>query len=126
MNLRNLFLLNTFVLLAFALGLLLGPTTVLTLYGMKTGPSESLEAQLLGAALVVPALLTWLAKDWSEGNARRGVVIALFLFYVIGFVVMLLGILSKAMKPAGWSAAIVFLFFALGYGYLQFAKPSEM
>lgn len=125
MNLRNLFLLNTFVLLALALGLLLGPTTLLNLFGMKTGPSENLEAQLFGAALVVPALLTWLAKDWNDANARRGAVISLLLFYVICFVVALLGILSKAMKPAGWSLIVVFLLFALGYGY-QFVRPSEM
>lgn len=126
MNLRNLFLVNTVVALVFALGLLLGPTTLLTLYGLKTGTSENLVAQLLGAALVVPALLTWFARDLTDSGARRAVVVPLFLFDVIGFVLTLLGVLAKTMKPAGWSVVIIFLFFALGYGFFQFMRSSEM
>ena len=126
MNLRNLFLINMFVALIFSLALLLGPDILLTKFGMKIGPSENLMAQFLGAALVIPALLSWFAKDFNEAGAKRAVTVSFFLFYAVGFVVALLGILSEAMKSSGWAVVIIFLALALGYGYFLFMKPSEM
>jgi hypothetical protein len=126
MNIRNLFLINMFVALIFSLALLLGPNTLLTKFGMKTGPSENLMAQFLGAALVIPGLLSWFARDFNEVAAQKAVTISFFLFYVIGFIVALLGTLSEAMKSSGWSIVIIFLAMALGYGYFLFMKPSEM
>lgn len=126
MNLRNLFLINMFVALIFSLVLLLGPNTLLLKIGMKTGPSENLMAQFLGAALVIPAMLSWFAKDFNDAAAQRAVTVSFFLFYAIGFVVALLGTLSEAMKSSGWSIVIIFLALALGYGYFLFMKPSQM
>lgn len=47
----------------FALGLLLGPTTVLQLFGLTTGNTEKLLAQLIGASLAGFGLLGWFARD---------------------------------------------------------------
>jgi ABC-type spermidine/putrescine transport system permease subunit II len=126
MTLRNLFLINVVVALIFALVLLLGPAYVLTAFGLRTGPSENLVAQLFGATLLVPALLAWFAKDLADPEARRGIVLSLFVSDIAAFVITLLGILAKTMKSSGWTVAIVYLAFALGYGYLQFMKQSEM
>lgn len=126
MNLRNLYLINMVVAFVFGLALLLGASTVLAFYGMKTGPSEELEAQLFGSALLIPALLSWFAKDFADAQARRGTVISFFVSAAVGFIVSLLGTLSGAMKSAGWSAVIIFLFFALGYGYFLFFRQNEM
>jgi hypothetical protein len=126
MNLRNLFLFNMFVAIIFSLALLLGPNILLTKFGLKAGPSENLVAQLLGAALVVPGLLSWFAKDFNDHSAQKSVMLSLFLFHAIGFVVALLGQLSGAMKSPGWIIVTVFLALAMGYGYFLFAKPSEM
>ncbi len=126
MNLRNLYLINMIVALLFALGLLLGASTVLSFYGMKIGPSEELEAQLFGSALLIPALLSWFAKDFADAEAKRGTVTSFFVSAVVSLIVSLLGTLSGAMKSAGWSAVIIFLFFAVGYGYFLFIKPNEM
>ncbi len=126
MNLRNLYLINMVVTLIFALALLLGPATVLGVYNMRTGSSENLEAQFLGAALILPALISWFAKDLTDMSARQGIGLSLFIFNVVVFVVSLLGTLSGAMRSAGWSAVIIFLLLALGFGYFQFMRPNEM
>jgi hypothetical protein len=126
MTLRNLFLVNVIVDVIFALVLLLGPAYVLTAYGLRTGPSENLVAQLFGATLLVPGLLAWFAKDLADGEAVRGIVVSFLVSDVAGFVVALLGILAKTMKSSGWTVAIVFLFFVLSYGYLQFVKQPEV
>jgi len=122
MNLRNLFLLSAVVALLFALGLLLGAPTLLTVFKLKTGPSENLVAQLLGAALIVPALISWFARDVSEPGSRAAVVVPLFLFNAIGFVISLLGQLAKVSGSAGWLIVAIFLIFALGFGYFQFVR----
>ena len=125
MNLRNLLLVGALISLLFALGLLLGPATLLTTFGLKTGPSENLMAQLLGATLVVPALIGWFARDVTDPGSRAAVVVPLFLWSVIGFVISLLGVLAKAMKPNAWAIVVLFLFFALGFGYFQFLRTGE-
>ncbi len=126
MNPRNLYLVNMAVTLIFALALLLGPATVLAVYSMRTGTTENLEAQFLGAALILPALISWFAKDLTDANARQGIGLSLFIFNVVAFIVALLGTLSDTMRSAGWSAVIIFLLLAAGFGYFQFIKPNEM
>jgi phosphate/sulfate permease len=125
MNLRNLYLINVVVALIFALGLLLGPATMLKILGMTAGTSENLVAQLLGAALIAPALMAWFGRDVSDPSARQAVVVSLLISDAVGFVVSALGTLSNTMKAAGWLVVIIFLFFAVGYGYFQFIRPNE-
>jgi hypothetical protein len=125
MNLRNFFLLSFVVGLLFALGLLLGAPTVLGLFKIKAGPAENVVAQLLGAALIVPALISWFARDVSEPGSRTAVVFPLFLFNAIGFVVSLLAVLAKTVNATGWIIVALFLVFALGFGYFQFVRTSD-
>ena len=122
MKLRNLLLvLSTIVALIFAAGLLLAPKTLLNLYGLGVGNAIAnsakinLVTQLLGAALIVPGLISWYAKDMNDAGARKSVFISLFIFDVVGFGISLLGMFSKTMLTTGWSLVIIFLVFALGY-----------
>ncbi len=125
MNLRNLLLLSALIALFASLGLLLGAPTLLTVLKLKTGASENLVAQILGAALIVPALISWFARDVSDPGSRAAVVVPLFLFNAIGFVITLLGVLSKAIGSGGWLVAVLFLFFAVAFGWFQFIRPSD-
>ncbi len=126
MNLKTLHLINLLVMLIFALALLLGPATVLTFLGMKTGTSENLEAQFFGGALVLPALISWFSRDLADPGARNGIGISMFIFNVVSFVVALLGTLSASMKSTGWVVVAIFLLLAIGFGYYQFVKLNEM
>ena len=132
MKLRYLFILNTIVALTFAAGLLLAPKTMLGLFGVSVGTTASFNAslnfvaQLLGAALTLPGLLSWFAGGMTESSARRSVVISLFIFQVIGLAVSLLGMLSKVMLVTGWAIVVLFLVFAAGYAYFLFMRQSEI
>jgi predicted small integral membrane protein len=122
MTLRNMFLISSILMLLFALGLLLGAPTVLGLLKVKTGAGDNIIAQMLGAALIVPALLGWFARDVSEPGSRAAVVVPMFLFYAIEFVLMLLAVLAKTVGPSGWLLVVVFAALALGFGYFQFSR----
>ena len=125
MTLRNLLLLSALIALLASLGLLLGAPTVLGVLKLKTGASENLVAQLLGAALIVPALISWFARDVSDPGSRAAVVVPLFLFNAIAFVITLLGALSRSIGAGGWGVAVLFLFFTLAFGYFQFLRSSD-
>src|ERR1043165_4215260 len=78
MKLRNLFIVSAVVALVFAAGLLLAPKTMLTIFGLSVGATVrsnaviNLVAQLLGAALVVPGLLSWFAGGMQSEERRVG------------------------------------------------------
>lgn len=133
MKLRNLFVVNTIVALVFAAGLLLAPKPMLGLFGLNAGGGVSanntinLVTQLLGAALLVPGLLSWFARDMSEAGARRSVAVTLFVFDAVGFLVSLfVGMIPKVMSVTGWSIVGLFFVLALGYAYFLFMKQSEI
>ena len=133
MKLRNLFIVSAVVALVFAAGLLLAPKTMLTIFGLSVGATArsnaeiNLVAQLLGAALVVPGLLSWFAGGMQDVGARRSVAISLLIFELIGFgVSFFVGMLPKVMSPAGWVIVALFLLFTLGFAYFLFMRPSEI
>lgn len=132
MKLRYVFVLNTIVALIFAVGLLLAPKPMLGIFGVNIGAGVTANAsinfvtQLLGAALILPGLLTWFASSMADAGARRSVTISLFVFELAGLAVSLLGMLSKVMSVTGWAIVGLFLLFTLGYGFFLFMRQSEI
>ena len=124
-NLRNLFLVNGLVDLALAAALLVGPDTVLKLFRLSTDPTGKLMAQLYGGSLVALGVIALYARSFTDLKARDGAAMTLFLASVAGFVVSLLATLGRVLREAGWPTVLVFLAFALSYGYLQFIKQGE-
>jgi len=81
---------------------------------------------LFGASLVGFAFLSWFARDTTDSDARRAIVLALFVAEGVGFVVALMGQFASVTNSLGWSTVAVYLLFALGFGYFQFARSSSM
>ncbi len=126
MKLNTLLVINAVVALVYALGSLLVPATLLTLYGITSGPGEQLMAQFFGVALVAVGLLTWFARNVADASAQRAIILALLISDAVGIVVSLLGTLSGVMSVVGWSAVAIYLLLGLGYAYFQFMKPSPV
>jgi hypothetical protein len=125
MKLSNLYLLSTVVAFIFALGLLLGPATILQMFHLSTTNTDKLLAQLFGASLAGFGLLSWFARGFTDQQGQNGAAITLFVFNLIAFIVSLLAVFSKVWGSAGWVAVVIFLLFALGFGYFQFVGPKE-
>ena len=124
MKLSNLFVINAIVALVYGISFVLVPTTVLSLYGMTQGTSEALAGQFFGVALIGIGLLTWFARNVTDSETQRAIILALLISDVVGIIVALLGTLSGTMNAVGWSAVGIYLLLALGYAYFQFMKPS--
>lgn len=126
MRLRSFLLLSTVVALLFALALLLGPAVILRFFGLTGSVTEVLLAQLIGAALIGAGILSWFAKDFTDGQAIQGAVVSLFMANAVAFVVSLLAVLGKVTKGGNaWIVVILFLIFAAGFAYFQFFGPRE-
>ncbi len=125
MTLATLLSINAIVALAYALGLLLVPATLLKVYGITSGPGERLMAQFFGVALLAVGLLTWFSRNVVDPSAQRAFILALLISQAVGLVVALLGTLSGVMNVVGWSAVAIYLLLALGYAYFQFTKSAS-
>jgi hypothetical protein len=124
-KLRNLFVLNALLGLAFGVGFVLLPGTMLELYGMEQTLSANLAGQLFGVELIVVGLLCWLVREIPDSAARRGIMLALLISDVVGLIVVLRGTLSGVMNAMGWSGVAIYLVLAAGYAYFRFLKPSS-
>ena len=124
---RTLFIVNSIVAILFGLGFVLIPSTVVDYYGVELSDAGLYVAQLLGAAFIGFAFLTWFAKDSRESSARRAILLAMLVSDAIGFVVALLMQIADPaiVNSLGWLTVAIYLLLALGWGYFYFLQPSE-
>jgi hypothetical protein len=123
MKLRNLFILNAVLGLAFGVGFVLIPGVMLDLYGMAQSPSASLAGQLFGVELIAVGLLCWFVRDVSDAAAQRALMPGLLIADVAGLIVVLIGTLSGVMNAVGWSGVAIYAVLSAGYAYFRLVKP---
>ena len=109
----------------FGLGFVLMPGQILPIYGVEPDAALRLIGQFFGAALLSLALLSWLARNLSDSESRRAIVLALLVGEAIGFIFALIGQFNGILNVLGWSVVVVYLIFTLGLAYFQFSKPAS-
>ena len=124
MKLSTLFIIYALISAVFGLTFVFAPETSLALYGITLSPGGISIARLFGAALLECGLVAWFARHAGDSEARKAIVLALFVGEAVGFIVALFGQLSGVVNALGWSTVAVYLLLALGFGYFQFMKPS--
>jgi hypothetical protein len=125
MKLGNLFAVNSVIAGLFGLAFVFAPAQLLVPYGLAIGAGFGLVAQLFGAALIGYAILTWSVRKAGDSEARRAIVLALFISDGVAFVLALIAQLKGLVNSLGWSTVAIYLLLALGFAYFHFAKPSE-
>ena len=109
----------------FGLGFVLMPGQLLPIYGVEPDAALRLIGQFFGAAIISLAILAWLVKNLSDSEARRAIILALFVGEAIGFIFALIGQFNGILNVLGWSVVVVYLIFTLGLAYFQFSKPAS-
>jgi len=110
---------------AFGLGFVLMPGQILPIYGVEPDTALRLIGQFFGAALISLAILSWLTRNLSDSEARRAIILALFVGETLGFIMALIGQLNGILNVLGWSVVVVYLVFALALAYFQFSKSAS-
>ena len=108
----------------FGLGFVFVPEQVLSFYGAAPDAGTNYMTQLFGAALLGFAIILWLCKDAEDSPVRQAILLGLFVAEGVGFVVALITQLGGAINALGWSTVIIYLLFALGFGYFRFIKSA--
>ena len=108
----------------FGLGFVFSPEQILSFYGAAPNESANYMAQLLGAALLGIAIILLLCKDAEDSPVRQAILLGLFVAEGVGFVVALITQLGGGINALGWSTVIIYLLFALGFGYFRFIKSA--
>ena len=122
MKLSYLMVANAVVNMIFGIAFVLVPGLVLGVYGVMA--MERPVEQLLGVELIGFAVLNWFARNATGGETLRAILLANFVANALGFIVTLLLSLSGVPNALVWSAVVIPLLFALGFGYFLFIKRS--
>ena len=121
MKFRILLILNAIVLGFSGILALLFPSSVLSLYGVESGPAVQLMAQYAGLGSLAIALVAWFSRNLKDPQAQFAIKLAFLITYVIGVIISILGTISGLMK-IGWAVVGLYLLFALGYSYILLRK----
>lgn len=123
MKFRTLMIIKAVVCLGLGVPILVVPVFLYSLFGASLTPGGVFAAREYGASLIGNLILTWFARNAVESEVRRTIALALCVYDAIGFVITLIALITGALGPLGWLAAVIYLFFAVGSGY--FALPRE-
>ena len=124
MKLKTLMIINSIVAIVFGVLFVIVPAQAYSCYNITADEQLIYMGRLFGSALIGFALLTWMARNATDSDARRAIVYALFTADCIGFVVALIGQINNVVNALGWSTVAIYLLLALGFGYFQFIKPA--
>lgn len=122
MKLRTLMMIKAVVCLALGVPILLVPVFLYSLFGTSLNAGGLFAAREYGASLIGNMLVTWFARNADESIARRAIIWGLCVYDAIGVVVTLIAQLTGVLGPLGWFAVIIYLFFALAFGYFLLPK----
>ena len=123
MKLKTLLAINAVLAALFGVLFVLFPTQIMNMYGFTIDTPMRLMVQLFGASSLGYAVISWQARNY-ETDARRMLVLGLFVGYAIGFVIVVIGQFSSVANAMGWLNVALYFLLAAGFGYFQFSKQS--
>ena len=125
MSFKNLMVIKALVCLIFGILMLAVPYQLLSIFGAALSDGGMFTAREYGAALFGNLFLSWFAKNAGESDARKAIIIALFVYDLIGFFATTITVIAGVLNPLGWFVVFVYLFFTIGFGYF-FVKPPKV
>ena len=123
MSFKLLMIIKALVCLTFGVLMLAVPFQLLSLFGATLSDGGMFTAREYGAALFGNLFLCWFAKNSGESEARKAIIIALFVYDFIGFVATTITASAGVLNPLGWFVVFVYLFFTIGFGYYLVKPP---
>ena len=124
MKLRTFMAIAAVLALVFGLAFVLIPAQLMSLYGVTLEAGGQWVGRYLGSAFLGIGVLTWLARNTTQGEALRAIVLGDFVTSATGLVVAVLHGIYGPGNALLWSTVAIYLFLTLGFGYFQFVKPA--
>lgn len=123
MTLKTMLVIAAGVAAVFGVAFVVASGSLLSIYDITLDNEGTLIAQLFGAALIGFAVLNWFARDVTDPEAQRAVVLANLVGDAVGFVMITLGQLAGLANNLGWLNVAIYVLLLLGFAYVWFMKP---
>jgi hypothetical protein len=117
MSAKLLLTINAVIAILFGLAFVFAPTTAGAIYGVPADPHTVLNAQFFGATLIALGAVEWVAKDFRDWDALRGILIANVIGDVFGGGVNLLGTFQGLLNGMAWTSTLIYLLLLVGALY---------
>jgi len=123
MKLKTLMLIKAAVCLFLGVPILVAPVFIYSIFGASLNAAGVFPAREYGSALIGTMLITWFAREAVESEARRAILLGLCVYDALGLVVTLIALFAGTLNALGWLIVVIYLFFALGFGYFLARSP---
>ncbi len=124
MKFKTLMIIKAVVCIGLGIPILLAPKLFYGLFGVTLDAAGLYPAREYGASLLGNFLLTWFGRHARDTKARHALIMGMTVYNAIGFIITLVALLTGVMNAIGWVAAVIYLFFALGFGYFWLKPPT--
>ncbi len=125
MKLNTLLTITTVAALGFTIAFLFFPGPYLSIFGLQADSATVWVSRYLGGAAFGYTLLAWFARNSTDSEARKAIVIAMLGAWGVSFIGLLLGQIAGMANSLGWVMVVLMGLFAAAYGYIQFVEPSD-
>ena len=122
MKLKTLLVIKAIVCLCLGVPILFVPNFIYSIFGATLAAGGVFAAREYGASMMGILMLTWFVRNSQESDARWAIILALFVYDAVGVIVTLVAILTGALNPLAWLVVALYLFFSLGFGYFLLPK----
>lgn len=124
MKLKTLLIIKAAVCLCMGLPILFAPNFIYSIFGATLAAGGVFAAREYAASMMGNLMLTWFARNSQESDARGAMILALCVYDAVGFIVTLIAIFSEAVNSLAWLIVVIYLFFAVGFGYFLIPKKT--
>ena len=125
MKLKTLLVISSIVGLLFGLGFILAPAWTEASYGVNLDTGGQLLARFMGSAYLGLAVIFWMARNTTNLETRRILVVGGFVTMVLGLIVSLYDRFMGIENALAWSTVVIFLLLSIGFGYFSVLKPAS-
>lgn len=122
MSYKTMMIIKAAVCLGFGLLLLFVPAFVYGLFGATLNDGGLFAAREYAAAMIGLLMITWFGRNARDSDLRRATILGLTLYDAIGAVLSVIAVLTGVMNALGWAIVALYLFLALGFGWLLIKK----
>lgn len=125
MDTKLYFTIAAIVAILFGVAFLLAPAQVSVVYGLTPNPSSVLSDRFFGSALLAWGVILWMARDFSEAAAIRGVLIGSVVGEIVGGAVNVWGTVRGLFNGLAWTTTILYILLLIGAVYCLAANERK-
>jgi len=122
MKFKTLMVIKAVVTFLFGMPLVLAPEWLFSYFGVMLGAGGAMPARAYGSAMLGYLFLCWFARNADKSDTRKAIIMALFVYDLIGLISALYAQLTGVMNPLGWFIVFIYFFFTVGFGYFLISK----